>query len=92
MTYYRVKPEYDNAILYKPSTTTHSYVSAGVLIGNELYTPVEKMKLCSNACFVRDYSGRRTYILNTEAPCFEKVNISKNRTYRMFGARFEMED
>ena len=38
MTYYRVKPEYDNFRLIK----NHKY--CGILVGNELYTQKELVK------------------------------------------------
>ena len=92
MDYYKVRPEYDKAEIFRPSGSSKSYVSNGVLVQNELYTPIEVMRFNSNACVVRDESGRKTYEMNTEAPCFEKVHVSKNRTYKMFGSRFEMPD
>lgn len=46
MTYYRVKPEYDNKIKY---TWNNHYqgVPNGILIANELYTPAEFKKIAN---------------------------------------------
>lgn len=69
MTYFRVKPQYDNAPRY---IINHRGQRArdGILIGNELLTARKRSKInCTDAAF-------------------ERVNISKKRTYFFFGARF----
>lgn len=47
MTYYRVKPQYDNKTRYKYSYHGQG-VPDGIIIGNELYTPkeFEKLAMC----------------------------------------------
>lgn len=72
MTYYRVKPQYDNQTRYRWNNH-HQGVPDGIVIGNELYTPCEYARL---------------------AMCpewFDRVEISRRRTYFFFGARFAME-
>lgn len=49
----------------------------GILVANELYTFKEWQKL-------RDSVGRKLPMV-----CFDKVEISKNKTYFFFGARFK---
>lgn len=44
MTYYRVKPQYDNQIRYRWNNH-HQGVPDGIVIGNELYTPREHARL-----------------------------------------------
>ena len=46
MTYYRVKPEYDNKVRY--TWNNHGQgVSNSILIANELYTPREYAKIAN---------------------------------------------
>jgi len=49
----------------------------GVLVANELYTFKEWQKL-------RDSAGRKIPL----KLCFEEIEVSKNKTYFFFGARF----
>lgn len=69
MTYFRVKPQYDNAPRYIINHRGQR-TRDGILIGNELLTACERSKIsCTDAAF-------------------ERVNVSKKRTYFFFGARF----
>lgn len=65
MRYYKVKPEYDQT--YK-NPLIHN---GNILIGGELYTESERIKMR----FVPD-------------KCFDVVDIPRNKTGFMFGARF----
>lgn len=65
MRYYKVKLEYDQT--YK-NPRIHD---GNILIGNELYTESERIKMR----FVPD-------------KCFDIVDIPRNKTGFMFGARF----
>lgn len=65
MRYYKVKPEYDQT--YK-NLRIHD---GNILIGGELYTESERIKMR----FVPD-------------KCFDVVDIPRNKTGFMFGARF----
>lgn len=65
MRYYKVKPEYDQT--YK-NQRIHD---GDILIGGELYTESERIKMR----FVPD-------------KCFDVVDIPRNKTGFMFGARF----
>lgn len=65
MRYYKVKPEYDQT--YK-NPRIHD---GNILIGGELYTESERIKMR----FVPD-------------KCFDIVDIPRNKTGFMFGARF----
>lgn len=48
MKYYRVKPEYDNVTRYK--LNRHGVcVPDSVLVGNELYTSVERSKIANRS-------------------------------------------
>mgnify|MGYP000025814273 FL=1 len=69
MTYFRVKPQYDQKKIYKTDSCGR-HIFDGILIGNELLTACERSKInCTDAVF-------------------ERVSISKKRTYFFFGARF----
>lgn len=46
MKYYRVKPEYDNVTRYKLNRRG-MYVPDSVLVGNELYTEIERSKIAN---------------------------------------------
>lgn len=81
MKYYRVLPEYDNVEIWKTDERTCKNLFYTILVGNELYTKRELDKLLSGATIHRVKKG---------VQIFEEVNISKNRTYRAFGARFAM--
>lgn len=69
MVYYKVKPEYDQT--YK-NPRIHD---GNILIGGELYTESERIKMR----FVPD-------------KCFDVVDIPRNKTGFMFGARYAFED
>lgn len=45
MTYYKVKPEYDNRCYYRTLGRTHKRTLAGFLIANELLTEKERNKI-----------------------------------------------
>ena len=79
MTYYKVKPEFDNVQIIKNRKIF------GFLVANELYTTKELEKLLNGARLCR--CGIKAAI-----QAFEKVEINKNKTYWFFGARFESED
>lgn len=68
MLYKRVKSEHDNTSLYNRKGR---YI--GFLIGGELLTPTEYLKI---ADFVKE-------------EWFEEVILPKTLTYKLFGARFE---
>lgn len=81
MKYYKVKPQFDNAQILK--TTGRGYYKIyGFLVGNELYTPAELKKLLNGATF-------RGCGIKDDTIIFDEIEISKNKTYFFFGARFE---
>jgi hypothetical protein len=47
MTYYRVKPEYDNKKRYTWNNKGHGVPDGTILIANELYTPAEFRKIAN---------------------------------------------
>lgn len=65
MRYYKVKPEYDQ------NCKNPRIHDGNILIGGELYTESERIKMR----FVPD-------------KCFDVVDIPRNKTGFMFGARF----
>lgn len=78
MKYYRVKPQYDNKRLCV--IKRGKYVNCGdILIARELYTVKEWEKVVKSHVF-----------RCSPADCVEAVEVSKNKTYCFFGARFEM--
>ena len=76
MTYYRVKPEYDNTRYTRTDKRTGRTTWGGFLIANELYTLRELERMAENGC------------KRLEPYKFEPVEISKRRVYWCFGARF----
>ena len=51
MTYYRVKPEYDNRSNYRYVGNSNLKIKRdGILIANELYTPRERERLSVKDC------------------------------------------
>ena len=48
MTYYRVKPQYDNYPRYTWSKTGQRVSDHTILVANELYSPAEYRKLANN--------------------------------------------
>ena len=78
MKYYRVKPEYDNKRLLK-FHRGGGLEFDGILVGKELYTVKEWVKLCN------------THLMGDLLNAVEEVEIKKSRVYWFFGARFEME-
>ena len=74
MTYYKVKPEFDNKRKQKPYKKGY-LVYDGIWIGNELYTEKELQRMEKEGYRV-DYS------------IFDKVQIKKTDVYWFFGARF----
>lgn len=80
MTYYRVKPEYDNTTYTRIDKRTGKRMYHGFLVANELYTLKELERMRNDG--VSGLWDRK----------FEPVEVKKNRTYWFFGARFEMED
>lgn len=83
MTYYRVRPEYDQVHLYRKDRKGR-LVYDNFLIANELYTPGELKQLLSKKMF-----GRST--LKAER-VFQKINAKKTQTYWFFGARWLSEN
>lgn len=91
MTYYRVKLEYDNAVVVKQhrvNNFTYTYKNNRFLVGGELLTERELKRL---------YPESYKYVISeNRARCtpieevFEPYIISKNKTYWFFGARFPM--
>ena len=62
MTYYKVKPEYDNEVRY--TWNNHGQrVRNGILIANELYTPTEFLKIANCPAWfnVVQVSKRKVY-------------------------------
>ena len=86
MTYYRVKPEFDNRKLSK---------SYEILVKNELFTVKEWEKAC-NKWANRNNMHHDVIVEVTPGVkqafgvMFDIVEVSKNKTYWFFGARFEM--
>lgn len=84
MKYYRVKPQYDN---YKLSRDFE------IFVGNELLTETEYKKALLK--YANRNNTRRAIISPSSrdkamfAEKFDIVEISKNKTYWFFGARFE---
>lgn len=76
MQYYRVKKQYDQRPIIK-QLKSGRYEYVDFLIANELFTPAEYKKIIS-------YSP-------TYEKCFTPANVSKNKTYVFFGARFEFD-
>ena len=74
MTYYRVKPEFDQKVRIKNHKLKIKRVPDGIFIANELYTAGELDKFYLTV--EEEYQG------------FERVIIPKNKVYRVFGARF----
>lgn len=77
MTYFKVKPEYDNKRIATESA--HSRLPYSFWIGNELYTACELNAM-----------KKKGYIV--KLGMFDTVNINRNKTYWSFGARFECKD
>ena len=86
MKYYRVKQQYDNCKLSK---------SFEILVGTELFTVKEWEKACikwANRNTLRRGENKSvTPAVKQEfSRMFDIVEVSKNKTYWFFGARFEM--
>ena len=85
MKYYRVKPQYDNCKLSR---------SYEILVGTELFTEKEWEKACVKWA---NRNNLRRGVNNAVTPAvkqefsrmFDIVEVSKNKTYWFFGARFE---
>lgn len=75
MTYYRVKPEYDNKPQYKRKYKSPTLHYIGIWIANELYTPGEL-----------DAMKKKNVIIPEKY--LERVEIKKTDTYWCLGARF----
>lgn len=85
MTYYKVKPQYDNCKLSK---------SYEILVGNELYTEKEWEKACikwANRNTVRRGENKEVTpaVKQAFSRMFDIVKVPKNKIYWFFGARFE---
>lgn len=65
MKYYRVKADLDNYPKYMCNHKDSKIERKGVLVGNELYTPAERMKIANSAKYfeVIEISSRNTYWL-----------------------------
>jgi len=74
MVFYQVNEKYDNFILW--GSRDGFLMQFGFLIAEELYTKKELLKMKKN---------------NIKFPddCFKKIEVSKNKTYWFFGARFK---
>ena len=86
MKYYRVKPQYDNCKLSR---------SFEILVGMELFTVKEWEKACNkwanrNTLRRGENKAVTPAVKQAFSRMFDIVEVSKNRTYRFFGARFEM--
>ena len=79
MTYYKVIGKYDGTQITKTGRW-HLYIDR-FLIANELYTPGELKKLLNGATL-------RGNGITDNTQVFEQVDINRNDTYWMFGARF----
>lgn len=77
MTYYKIKPEYDNRQVYIKHNHYYEY-SGIILVANELYTVKEWERL-----------NKRYYIRDSKY-VYDIIECNKNKTYWFFGARFEM--
>lgn len=75
MTYYRVKPKFDQRKRFKKSKFEHRRIPDGIYVANELYTKGE----------LKDFQ----LPYEDEENIFEEVRIPKNKTYWFFGCRFE---
>ena len=84
MKYYRVNPEFDN---YKMSK------HYDIFIGNELFTEKELEKVKIKYANRNNMKRSAVSISATDEKLlmskFDIIEIPKNRTYWMFGARFE---
>ena len=78
MKYYKVKPEFDNKRICH--CIRGKYTDIDILIGKELYTEKEFLRLVKTHVFGVDPKS-----------CFELVEIPKNKTYWLFGARFSFQ-
>lgn len=76
MTYYKVKPIYDNKVLSRIKNSNGKRIYYGILIGSELFTRRE-----INIMYKKGVELQDDY--------FEKIEINKTDTYIMFGARFQ---
>lgn len=86
MKYYRVKPQYDN---YKLSR------SFEILVETELFTVKEWEKACikwanRNTLNRGENKAVTPAVKQAFSRMFDMVEVSKNKTYWLFGARFEM--
>ena len=77
MLYYKVKPEYDGRRRWIENDKGQVLVN-GEYIGGELYT-------------VRELSYHRLSIIQMDN-MFTKINIPRTKTFKCFGARFQMGD
>ena len=78
MTYYKVKPEYDQKPRIKNHKLKIKRVQDGIYVANEIYTAGELDKFYMT--------------LEEEYNIFERVTIPKNKVYWSFGCRFAMEE
>ena len=59
MKYYKVKPEYDNKTRYKWNSRRQG-APAGILVGNELYTPAEFKRLANCPAWFEEVEIKKT--------------------------------
>ena len=78
MKFFKVKPQFDNVTIYV-RTKSGALKPDSILVGNELYTQAEFLKLKEKSDWLKDYM-------------FEEVEVSKFKTYWFFGARFMNEE
>lgn len=89
MNYYMVKPEYDNANIVGGRLCGPKKLLL-TLIGNELFTTKEFMKLEENFSYAVVFTKTGKYHTKKLTEMFKPVSLNRNKTYYMFGARFYM--
>lgn len=80
MKYYQVLPKFDGLQVLRWSDRARGMIVKRELIAGELYTRGEFTRLLAGADFPGVADG---------AQIFRDVTIPKNKTYWMFGARFQ---
>ena len=77
MLYYKVKPEYDNALYFNKT-----------LIRNELYTDKELRRWLLTPTKTKKRITEEQYI-KFRTTVFKEINVSTSNVYTSFGCRFE---
>lgn len=88
MTYYRVKPEFDNVKADR---------NWNIFVGNELLTEKEAAEACRKFTLRNRAKSYPVNYVNRDTQdnfwkMFDKVEISCRKTYWFFGARFAMKE